>query len=410
MRFLIYSASVVPNEYAHPLQILSTAHALAQMPGVEVEVWFVSIGQDPARILGKYGLEPIPTLRLRSIIPWPVFKAFGLNPHIVPSRSVIQRWAVWRMREQLARSARAGRTIAYTRNENMLQLLSPTARKARVPFFVELHWLKYVDRFRKHLAKTEAPSFSECRKYLRAQKVRERECLMQADGILCLTQGLRRLVERMGIDRPLGHLPSGVNLSRKDEAVEGEPIDILYAGQFYRWKGVDTLIKAMRFVPEARLALVGGNNAEDVERIRSLAASCGVDGRISLLGQVPQREVAGFIRRARVCVIPASRGFIEARCFTSPIKLFEYAACRKPIVAGDTPSMRESLTHGVNAWLVRPDDPEAMAEGIRTVLGDSGLAARLGDGALALAKENSFESRAKRILEFCGKNGIRGRV
>ncbi len=401
---LIYSASVLPNPMAHPIQILKTAAALARVDGVRVQVHCVSLEAQPRRILKHYGIAPHPDLTLHPIIPRPLLRLFGLGPHIRPDRNLIYRLAAWRMRGHLRDSAAREPTIVYTRNENLLGILAPAASTADVPCFIELHWLKYVDRFRRHLARAPRgganPNLGNCRRKLAVLKFAEREALMLADGILCLTGGIKERLADWRLPVPLTRLGSGV-----EPGPEPPPAavqwDVCYLGQLYAWKGVDTLVAAMARLPGRRLAIMGGHQQEEIERVRALAERLGVADRVDLLGQVAHPEVPGLLARAGVCVLPAPRrGFVEARRFSSPMKLFEYAAAGRPIVASDLPNLREHLRHGENAWLVAPDDPAALAEGLRTVLADPALAGRLGRAARALACENSYEARAGRILDF----------
>ena len=58
-----------------------------------------------------------------------------------------------------------------------------------------------------------------------------------------------------------------------------------------------------------------------------------------------------------------------------------------------------------NAWLVKPDDPLALAQGLQTVLEDSDLRARLGRGAGDLARRFNYNERARTILKFCKVDG-----
>jgi len=74
-------------------------------------------------------------------------------------------------------------------------------------------------------------------------------------------------------------------------------------------------------------------------------------------------------------------------------------AARRPIVASDLPSVREILNEK-SAMLVKPDDPEALAEGIQKVLeyGESGH--KLAENAFQEARLYTWEKRAEKILEF----------
>jgi glycosyltransferase involved in cell wall biosynthesis len=83
--------------------------------------------------------------------------------------------------------------------------------------------------------------------------------------------------------------------------------------------------------------------------------------------------------------------------FTSPLKLFEYMAAGRPIVASDLPAIREVLHHDVDALLVAAGDPAALAAGIERVLADPGLARRLAEAALSAVPAYSWDRRAERL-------------
>jgi glycosyltransferase involved in cell wall biosynthesis len=79
------------------------------------------------------------------------------------------------------------------------------------------------------------------------------------------------------------------------------------------------------------------------------------------------------------------------------LKLFEYMAAGRAIVASDLPAVREVLTHGANAVLVPPGDPDALADGIRSLEADAPMRARLADAARTAVAEYSWSRRAERL-------------
>ena len=109
-----------------------------------------------------------------------------------------------------------------------------------------------------------------------------------------------------------------------------------------------------------------GGWPEDIERLRERARGCET---VRFEGFVANSRVPGYLAAADVLVLPNSGRFPQART-TSPLKLFEYMASRRPIVATRIPALAGLLRHGENAWLVSPDCAESLAEGILRVIDD----------------------------------------
>jgi glycosyltransferase involved in cell wall biosynthesis len=114
------------------------------------------------------------------------------------------------------------------------------------------------------------------------------------------------------------------------------------------------------------------------------------------VGYVAPAQVAVQLAHADVLVVPNPPSAISTLA-TSPLKLFEYMAAGRAIVASDLPAIREVLTHDVNAWLVRAGDAAALADGIRHLAADRDLRQRLARAALASVAEYSWSRRAERL-------------
>ncbi len=74
-----------------------------------------------------------------------------------------------------------------------------------------------------------------------------------------------------------------------------------------------------------------------------------------------------------------------------PNKAFQALACGTPLITADTPAARELLVHEESALLVRPGDPEALAEALRRLAGDAELRTRLSEGGLAAYRKRASE-------------------
>lgn len=233
--------------------------------------------------------------------------------------------------------------------------------------------------------------------------------LSYASGIITITQGLKDdLVERGVAKERVSVAPDGVDLDRfdiaesKTEAREllGLPQDkkiVLYTGHLYHWKGVDVLVRAAVKLKNVQVILLGGS-AEEQEDLRMRVGM--VSEHVSFIGAVPHNRVPMWLAAADVLVLPNSGKTQISRSYTSPLKMFEYMASKRPIVASSLPSIREVLNDG-NAHLVEPDNPEALHEGLEKALhGAEGIAQRAYDDV----KKYLWENRTRNILKSIGSS------
>jgi glycosyltransferase involved in cell wall biosynthesis len=117
---------------------------------------------------------------------------------------------------------------------------------------------------------------------------------------------------------------------------------------------------------------------------------------------LPPVEVAARLRDAGVLLLPNPASAV-ASAFNSPLKLFEYMASGRPIVASDLPSFREILTDGHNAVLVEPGNARALAAGIRRIMEDAELGERLARQALEDVRGYTWARRAEKLDALFGE-------
>lgn len=225
--------------------------------------------------------------------------------------------------------------------------------------------------------------------------------------------GLAEIYLKEGL--PPGKLvvaPNGVDLApylslpdmKKARADLGLPADkkiVCYSGNIYEGRGIELLIDVSLRMPGVKFLIVGGRE-EDVQVYRRLAEVKKAAG-VKLTSYVHHNLVPLYLAASDVLVMPYTSGMTikggtMAQDFTSPIKLFEYMASKRPIVATALPSVSEMLRDGVNALLVRPDSADELYAGIERVLGDKALAERIAGRAFEDVKGYTWEERAKKLL------------
>ena len=228
------------------------------------------------------------------------------------------------------------------------------------------------------------------------------------DAVVAITESLRRWYLDAGFDpERLFVAPDAVDVrafadrdrgdARSKLGIPGDAPVVCYLGHLYPWKGVDTLVEAADFAgPDVQWLIVGGV-PPDLDRIRAAAA-----GRpnVHVLGHMPPDRARRYLVAADMAVIPFSARQVIAREHTSPLKLFEYMAAERPIVASDLPSLREVLHNERNALLVAPDDPRALATAVTRLLTDTALAVRLAQAARLEVESRTWRQRAAAIREF----------
>ena len=235
--------------------------------------------------------------------------------------------------------------------------------------------------------------------------------LSQIGGVITVNQSLKDEYTRYGIGpQKIMVAPAGVNLKRFEDVPDkrmarralhkhDDHFLIGYVGHLYPWKGIDTLVQSMLYLsPKYHLVLVGGLPA-DIRRVQKQVAKMKIP-RTTLSGYLPPTEILPYLAAVDVLVLPTSGKEKMGHYYTSPLKLFEYMAVGRPIVASDLPSTREILQHERNAYLVRADDPSSLAQGIRWVSEHPELAQSLAEQARLEVQAYSWENRAQKIIDF----------
>jgi glycosyltransferase involved in cell wall biosynthesis len=163
---------------------------------------------------------------------------------------------------------------------------------------------------------------------------------------------------------------------------------------------VELILDLAEKLPEVQFLLAGGE-AGDVERVRQEAQRRGLQ-RLLLAGFVPNARLPGYQAACDVLLAPygekvaASSGGDIAR-YLSPMKLFEYMACGRPVIASDLPPLREIL-NDANAVLLPPGDLQAWVDSITFLMIHPEKALKLGEQARQDAVQYSWEQRAGRLL------------
>ncbi len=166
-------------------------------------------------------------------------------------------------------------------------------------------------------------------------------------------------------------------------------------------KGVGALAQVVAPLAGVSLAIVGGEDAQLVSVRAAWGSMGGTDDRLYLTGQVAPALVPLALAACDVCVMPHPNNVYYTR-YSSPMKLFEYMAAGKPIVAMAFPSWADVLRDEENALLLPPEDPAALRAALLRLRDDAPLRERLGQNARNAAFHlYTWEARARKILSVC---------
>ncbi len=375
----IYVANVdLPNRYAHAVQVMKNAQAWSKvcqdfelLTNVRVRNWR---GLDLPAIAETYGLShPFP------IVTYPFQSMERSRFHL--ARTLFYRLAARRCKRRRA-------DLVYTRTYLLPMFTLPLG----IPTIVETH----------------SPPERAKDKMLLYGLLGHPRLL----ALVTISDALACRYRKFGLpEDKILVLPDGVDLDAFEDPLEKDAArwelglpdgryTAVYVGHLYEDRGIEEIMRAATLLPEVTFVLVGGHD-EDVSRWSSMARGLGLDN-LWLLGFVPNRLVPKYLWAADILLMPYS-----ARCKTaewmSPLKLFEYMASGRAIVASDLPSLRGILSHGSNAWLCQADDAEALARSIAYLRDRPDLATALGRQAQRDARQYGWDGRVRKILGFVEK-------
>ena len=181
---------------------------------------------------------------------------------------------------------------------------------------------------------------------------------------------------------------------------------LLFIGQLTPRKGYDLLVRALPAVLQAHpttvLGIVSGLNPADRAAMEQMAAELGVAHAIHFLGRVADDHLINLFRVSDLYVTPTRyEGF--------GLTLLEAMAGDCPVITSDIPVVDEIVEHGVNGWLVRYNDPAALADGIIHLLASLHCAPRWCRAASACCANASTETVLIERIETAYEQAIDAR-
>jgi len=230
----------------------------------------------------------------------------------------------------------------------------------------------------------------------------EEYCLSQADLLIVRTQSAADTLKARGVSCPVEVVPPGVDIDTFDwePSAPQSSHRIVHVGRIGPGRGIRNLLEAFRELleySEANLTLVGPVDEIFSAYLDDALARLGLSPHVSLLGEVDHEEIPRVLSMADVCVCPWSPTADHA-LYGCPVKLLEYMACRRAVVAVDEPAIRELLGPRPPVKLVAPENASDLASAVLQLLADDKANRRLAEDGYALVRTQFSASAARRAL------------
>ncbi len=366
---LLYAVMVrMPTEKAHGIQIVKTIAALVKA-GVTVDLQ-IPDRKNPIKvdIFEYYQAEKIfgvTKIKVRDLVSENRFGILGYW------------WQSFLFTRKVKQNA-FGFDVLYTRDLPVALGLV----RAQKPLIYEIHSLP------------KRPTFLH--KYV----------WKKSQGIIVISDGLREELIAAGVEaqkitvvRDSVDVEQFQNVPQKNacRANLNIPVDqkvVVYTGHLYGWKGADTLaVSAAKLPTDTHVYIVGGTD-QDVAKFKEQFKA----PNLHIMGRRPHQEMPLWLASSDLLVIPNSAKEAIGAKYTSPLKLFEYMAANRPIVATDVPALREVLLD--KAVLAKPDNADSLAQAIQSAFTNYSEHVKAAEYLAEAVTQYSWANRGVQIKQF----------
>lgn len=236
----------------------------------------------------------------------------------------------------------------------------------------------------------------------------EQWAYQQCDVLICISQALSDLiVQNMGIPaNKIIVLPNGVDPNHLDPS-QAHPIRLFdgptigFVGGLLTWHQLDLLIEAIAHLRQEgifyRLIIVGDGVMR--KPWEALVASLGLSEQVRFVGRVPWEEIPNWIAGfdlGYAGIAPHAIGVV----YNSPLKLYEYAAMGKPVVASNCADVQKLMEDGLIGYYFEPGNLESLCHALRRAYTDREHWPEVGthNRSIIVAK-HSWERRVSELIK-----------
>ncbi len=242
--------------------------------------------------------------------------------------------------------------------------------------------------------------------FRRVARAMEQFAVTRADAIITVTGKMRELLEMEGVNShriTVAHNaidPEEFHPGDEGRASIRKELNLRrfvagFVGTMNRWQGVVGFAEVVEHVVAERgdVGFLFIGDGEGRPALESELRRRGVFNATSFVGRKPHAEIPRFISAVDIGLL------LDSNSYGSPMKIFEYWAMGKPVIAPGVPAVMEILRNGETGFVIQPGDARAMARRILQLADDEALREELGRAGRARVLQNhTWEENAQKIL------------
>ena len=235
----------------------------------------------------------------------------------------------------------------------------------------------------------------------------ELKLLNKCTAIITISDYQKKHLEKIGINKKSIHvLRSGYDPNdflleqknidiRKILKIKNNEFIIMYTGSLESWKSVDFIINSAKYVKKNILYVFVGGTKKQIENLKK-----STNEKIKFLEYIPHNKISQYLEQADLLVHYTNPNAPQSLMSFSPIKIFEYMASGKPILAPNLPWINEIIQNNQNGLLYDPFSSEDLAQKIDFIFGNPNLINKLGTRAKIDSKKYSYKTRINKLIKI----------
>ncbi len=321
--------------------------------------------------------------KVRSLIPKPVYELAEVAYNI-KGKAMIQK-AINEFKPD----------VIYDRYAHFSFSALWAAKKNKIPLILEVNSPYSIQK--RKWEKVYFPKMSE---------YGERKIFNAAPHIIVVSSPLKDIVMKYGVpSERITVLPNGTDPERFDPQIDDLPLRrqmglegktvLGFVGILRRWHNIDRLISILEEInlPRLNAVMLFLGDGPSYNELVDYNRQHGNEEYIRFLGRIPHNEIQTYISMMDIAISP------HATPYSSPMKILEYMAMEKAVLAPDMPNIRDIIEPGKTGLLFEPENKKDLKEKLLSLIQTGTLRNQLGQAA-----------REKIVQEFTWANNARKTV